>query len=217
MEQRSGGSGGRVRARVPLIGLIGPIGSGKSTVAGILARLGAAVVDADEVTRQLMAPRMPLAEEIIARFGAEFRRTDGSLDRPALGRLVFSDQARLAELEAMTHPAVHARLAELVAGARAAHPGPRAIAIEAIRLVEVGFAAECDEVWLLVCDPAAQLARLTDRGMPEPDARQRIAAQLESMPVWRAAATRVVDTDGSLPDLEKRVAETFESVVGPQG
>jgi dephospho-CoA kinase len=194
-------------ARVPLIGLIGPIGSGKSTVAGFLAKLGATVVDADRLTREMMSPGKPLTEEIIRHFGPEFRLPDGSLDRSGLGRLVFSDPVRLAELESIVHPAVNARLFGLVAEAGAL--GPSAVVLEAIKLVEAGFAKECDEVWLLVCDPATQFARLIGRGMDESDARQRIAAQAESLPLWRASATRVVDTGGSLPDLERVVAATF--------
>jgi dephospho-CoA kinase len=201
--RRSKGRRTPARKRPPLIGLIGPIGSGKSAVAGWLAERGAAVIDADEVTRQMMAPGTPLAEAIIARFGEAYRRPDGSLDRAALGRLVFADPARLAELEAIVHPAVGARLDRLVAAARAA--GPPAVVLEAIKLVEAGHARACDEVWLVVCEPAAQLARLTGRGMDAADARQRIAAQAASLPLWRAAATRVIRTDASLQAVERGV------------
>lgn len=196
---------------VPLIGLIGPIGSGKSTVAGWLADRGAVVIDADELTRELMAPGTPLAEAIIAHFGEELRRPDGSLDRAALGRLVFSDTTRLAELEALVHPIFTDRLEHVILEANAA--GPRAIVLEAIKLVEAGHAAACDEVWLIVCDPQSQLARLIDRGMDESDARQRVAAQADSLVSWRAAATRVIPTDGSLPEVEHAVNAAFEELL----
>ena len=194
---------GTLGTRVPLIGLIGPIGCGKSTVAGWLATRGAAVIDADDLTREIMAPGTPVADAIVAGFGAEYRRPDGSLDRAALGRLVFADPVRLAELESIVHPAV----ANLLEGSiRAADSrGPAAIVLEAIKLVEAGHAPWCDEVWLIICDPETQLARLTGRGMDEPDARQRIAAQTVSLALWRAAATRTIRTDGPRDAVERAV------------
>jgi dephospho-CoA kinase len=200
---QSGHSRGHSPKRVPLIGLIGPIGCGKSTVAGWLADRGAAIIDADELTRELMAPGTPLADSIIGRFGEQYRRADGSLDRGALGRVVFSDPGRLAELEALVHPAIKDRLARVVRETRAA--GPRAVVLEAIKLVEAGHASACGEVWLIVCEPAAQLARLVARGMDEADARQRIAAQESSLPLWRSAATRVIRSDGSREEVERAV------------
>ena len=199
---------GTLRTRAPLIGLIGPIGCGKSTVAGWLAERGAVVVDADELTRQVMSPGAPVTESIIARFGGEYRRPDGSLDRTALGRLVFSDPARLAELESIVHSTVARLEREVIRAADARRPV--AIVLEAIKLVEAGHAPWCDEVWLVVCEPEAQLARLTGRGMDECDARQRIAAQAASLPSWRAAATRTIRTDGSLADAERDVDAALE-------
>jgi dephospho-CoA kinase len=197
--------------RVPLIGLIGPIGSGKSTVAGWLADRGAAVVDADLLTLELMSPGTPMTRAIVARFGAEYCLADGSLDRRALGRLVFSDPGRLAELEALVHPAFNERLAGVIAAAAAASPA--AVVVEAIKLVEVGQAAGCDEVWLVICEPEAQLARLTARGMNQADARQRIAAQQDSLALWRAAATRIIHTDGRLADVERSVDGAFKEAL----
>ncbi|MGA3058565.1 MAG: dephospho-CoA kinase [Candidatus Limnocylindrales bacterium] len=194
---------GSLETRSPLIGLIGPIGCGKSTVARWLADRGAAVVDADRLTRELMSPGAPVTEAVIARFGAEYRRGDGSLDRAALGRLVFADPACLADLESIVHPAVARVAPDAIRAADAT--GPVAIVLEAIKLVEVGHAAWCDEIWLVVCDPATQLARLTGRGMSESDARQRIDTQAISLPLWRSAATRVLSTDGTSEEVEQAV------------
>jgi dephospho-CoA kinase len=199
----------------PLIGLIGPIGCGKSTVAGWLAARGAAVIDADDLTRELMAPGTPVADAIVARFGGEYRRPDGSLDRAALGRLVFADPARLAELESIVHPAVAGMLEASIRAAESRNP--TAIVLEAIKLVEAGHAAWCDEVWLVVCGPDAQLARLTGRGMAEPDARQRIAAQVPSLKLWRAAASRTIRTDGPRDAVERAVAAAFAEVLARRG
>jgi dephospho-CoA kinase len=194
-----------------LIGLIGPIGCGKSTVAGFLAERGAAVVDADQLTRDVMSPGSTVMESIVARFGESYRRNDGSLDRAALGRLVFSDPDRLAELETIVHPAVEQLSRDVI---RAADSGrPTVIVLEAIKLVEAGHARWCEEVWLVVCDPEIQAARLAGRGMAEADARQRIAAQAASLPVWRAAATRTIRTDGSLVEVSDAVNAALDEML----
>jgi dephospho-CoA kinase len=199
-----GGSGrSGLGTRSPLIGLIGPIGCGKSTVAGWLADRGAVVVDADRLTRELMSPGAPVTEAVIARFGEEFRRPDGSLDRAGLGRLVFADPAGLAELEAMVHPAVERLEQEKIRAADATRPS--AIVLEAIKLIEAGHAPWCDEIWLVICDPTSQLARLVGRRMAESDARQRIIAQAASLPLWRSAAARVIRTDSSPAYVERDV------------
>jgi dephospho-CoA kinase len=190
--------------------LIGPIGSGKSTVAGRLAERGAVVIDADRLTHDLMAPGTALADAIAAAFGEEYRRPDGSLDRAALGRLVFSDPVRLAELESIVHPAVALVEREMIRAADAL--SPVAIVLEAIKLVEAGHAEWCDEVWLVVCEPSTQLIRLVGRGMAESDARQRIAAQEASLPLWQAAATRVIHTDGPRDGVESQVDALLDVV-----
>ena len=189
------------------IGITGPIGCGKSTVAGWLRELGATIVDADELAREATAPGEPALAAVFDRFGARFRRPNGTLDRVALGRLVFSDPAGLAALEAIVHPAVRARIEAAIAAAEEA--GATAIAIEAIKLVEGGLAEICDEVWLVTCDPERQLERLLARGADEAEAAQRIAAQADPARRLRPAATTVIDTSGDAEDTRRSVHDVW--------
>jgi dephospho-CoA kinase len=202
----------RARGQSPLVGLVGPIGCGKSTVAVRLAEHGAVVIDADLVTRELMAPGQPLTESIVARFGPEFVAADGSLDRSALGRLVFSRPDRLAELEVLVHPFVRERILQLLEDARRAHPV--VVVLEAIKLIEAGYGPMCDEVWLVTCEPPTQLARLVARGLTGAEARQRIAAQVGQAQLWQEAAARVIRTDGSLDDTRLAVDEALGELTG---
>lgn len=153
------------------IGLTGPIGCGKSTVAGWLAELGARVVDADEVARGVTPPGSPELAAIVDAFGEGVVLADGALDRAALGRIVFADPAALRLLEAIIHPAVRPRILEQIAAAE--REDAAAVVIEAIKLVEGGLASLCDEVWLVSCDPVEQRARLLDRGRARLAGRDR--------------------------------------------
>jgi dephospho-CoA kinase len=189
------------------IGITGPIGCGKSTVARWLGELGAAVIDADAVAREVTAPGEPALDAVIARFGEAYRRPDGSLDRAALGRLVFDDPSALRDLEAIVHPAVRPRILEAIKVAEAA--GTEIVAIEAIKLVEGGLAAECDEVWLIVCSEREQRDRLVARGSSPAEAGQRIAAQDDLARRLEGRATRVIDTDGSRDEARTRVRDAL--------
>ena len=185
------------------IGITGPIGCGKSTVASWLAELGAVVIDADLVAREVTASGTPAAAAIAAAFGSRIVRADGSVDRAALGRIVFADPDALARLEAIVHPAV--RPVILAQMEQAAAEGAPAVVVEAIKLVEGGLAALCDEVWLVTCHASEQLARLLARGTPGADAHARIAAQAGLTERLAAAATRVIDTSGAVAGTRERV------------
>lgn len=191
------------RQRTLVIGLTGPIGCGKSTVARWLEELGGVVVDADRIAREVTAPGEPALDAVIEAFGEEFMAADGSLDRAALGRVVFSDPAALATLEAIVHPAVRPRIEEAVRAA--ADAGAPLVVIEAIKLVEAGHAARCDEVWLVTCDAATQRERLVGRGTNEADAATRIAAQGDIIERLRPAAGRVIDTSGDRATVRARI------------
>ena len=199
------------------IGLTGPIGCGKSTIASWLGeRADVVVIDADRVAREVLEPGTRALDAVVARFGSGLVGPDGILDRAALGRIVFADPAALRDLEAIVHPAVRPRI--LDATARAAADGAAAVVIEAIKLVEGGLAALCDEVWLVTCDPAVQLERVAARGSEPADADRRIAAQAGLTDRLRPAATRVIDTSGTLADTRAIVADAYQAIrVGEAG
>jgi len=189
------GEADRPPSRAVRIGITGPIGCGKSTVAGWLGeRPGVVVVDADRVARDVLDPGEPALDAVIARFGPGLLTLAGELDRASLGRLVFADPAALLDLESIVHPAVRPRILAAIADAEAS--GAEAVIVEAIKLVEGGLAAECDEVWLVTCAPDAQRLRLIDRGASPADADQRIAAQRDLVARVGPAATRRIDTSG---------------------
>jgi dephospho-CoA kinase len=203
------------------IGITGPIGCGKSTVAGWLGELGARVIDADQVAREVTPLGSAPLAAIVEAFGAGILRPDGTLNRPALGRIVFSDPSALARLETIIHPAVRPRILELLAEAdRSSVP---AVVIEAIKLVEGGLAALCDEVWLITCGPQVQRERLRAReaaagrsgGNADMDAR--IAAQGDLVAHLTPSATRIMDTSGSIAESRSRVEAAFGKALAASG
>ena len=201
------GAGGESTRRILRIGLTGPIGCGKSAVAGWLAERGAVAIDADVVAREVTAPGEPAHDAILSLFGDDVRATDETLDRAALARVVFRDPVYLAQLEAIVHPIVRPRILERIAAAE--RDGAPGVVIEAIKLVEGGLAELCDEVWLITCPEAVQRERVIDRGSTPEDADQRIASQAGMTQRLRPWATRVLDTSGPIADARARVAAAW--------
>jgi dephospho-CoA kinase len=185
-------------ARPLRIGLVGPIGCGKSTVAARLVTHGAVVIDADAIARAVTGEG-PVFAAIVERFGPFVVAPDGSLDRAALGRIVFADPAELRALEAITSPAVRPRIVEALAAA--GRSGVPVVVLEAIRLVEAGYVDDVDETWLVTCSPDAQARRLAERGLTADEARSRVVAQARLVERAAAVATRVIETSGSLDEM----------------
>lgn len=195
------------------IGLTGPIGCGKSTVARWLAELGAVPMDADALAREVVEPGQPALNAVVERFGATLLTREGRLDRAALGRIVFADAAALADLEAIVHPAVRPRIEAAVAAAEKARAP--AVVVEAIKLVEAGYAAACDEVWLVTCEPLDQRRRLRARGADPDDVARRIEAQGSIEDRVGAVATRIIVTTGQPDETRARVIDAYRAAIGP--
>jgi dephospho-CoA kinase len=192
------------------IGLTGGIGSGKSTVAALLAEHGARVVDADRIAREVLEPGTPGLAAVVAEFGEGVLAPDGSLDRPALAAVVFADPAARARLDAVVHPLVRARAAESVASA----PEDAVVVQDVPLLVETGQAGSYDLVLVVEADPDTRVQRLVQRGLTADDARARIASQATDEQ-RRAVADVVLRNDGRPEDLAAQVERFWVEHVEP--
>jgi dephospho-CoA kinase len=193
---------------VIVVGLTGGIGSGKSEVARRLAALGAVVVDADAIAREVVAPGSPGLARVVAEFGDEVLAADGSLDRERVGAIVFADPDALGRLNAIVHPLIGAAMIERTAAAGEADP--HAVVVNDVPLlVEGGMSDRYDAVVVVDTDPATQLQRLVEqRGMTEDDARARMAVQA-TREQRLAVADYVVANTGDLDDLDREVREVW--------
>ncbi len=157
------------------VGLTGGIGAGKSTVSRMLADRGAVVVDGDQIARDLVVPGQPALDEIVARFGTGVLQSDGELDRPGLASIVFPDPQALAALDAIMHPRIAQRAAEMLDAA--ARGGTQIVVYDMPLLVENGSADDFDLVMVVHAPMEVRLARLAVRGVAVADARERMARQ----------------------------------------
>ncbi|GAA3615669.1 dephospho-CoA kinase [Marihabitans asiaticum] len=195
------------------LGLTGGIGSGKSTVARRLAELGAVVVDADQVAREVVAKGEPALAQIAERFGDHLLTEEGELDRPALGRVVFGDPAALRDLEAITHPAIWERTARLREQARA--EGARVLVHDMPLLLEKDMGAQYHLVLVVDTSEETRVRRLVEhRGIPEEDARARMRSQVSDAQ-RRAAADVLLGNEGTPEDLAAQVDRLWAERLTP--
>ena len=195
------------------MGLTGGIASGKSAVSSILRDLGAVIIDADALAREVVAKGTPGLDAVVAEFGADLLGPDGELDRPKMGALVFADEDARRRLEAIVHPLVFERIVALEEGA----PEDAVVVHDIPLLAESGRADTFDAVIVVDAPQDVQIERMVrDRGWSEAEARARIAAQADP-DERRAIATHLIDNTGTLADLRGRVEAVFGEIVGDAG
>lgn len=208
---------------VMVAGLTGGIGCGKSTVASLFKRLGAHIVDADYIARELVAPGEPALKEIVKTFGKKVLKKDGSLDRKGLANIVFHDKVQLKKLDKIMDKRIHQRaMSKIKFLARQNQFGnyglpfssnklvPAVIIYEAALLIEAKVHKQFDRVIVVGCTPEVQLWRVVERDKcSEEHARARIAAQMP-LGMRKRHASYFIDTDSPMPAVEQRVREVME-------
>jgi dephospho-CoA kinase len=193
------------------VALTGNIGAGKTTVAELLQRWGATVIDADQLVREGQTPGHPVLAKIVTRFGKDVLRSDGTLDRAALRARVLADPGALADLNQIVHPAVHRRRLELLAEARAR--GDRVVISDIPLLFESADPAEFDAIVLVDAPEPVRRARiLASRGISAAEADQLIRAQLPSSSK-RSRSDYVIDNAGDLVELERATSAVWDALL----
>jgi dephospho-CoA kinase len=194
-----------------IIGLTGGIGSGKSTVAAMLAARGAIVIDADRVAHEVYAPGTEGFDKVVARFGQGVVGEDGAIDRKALGAVVFGDSEALADLNGIIHPLVRKEVASRLLAAAQRRPDAT-IVIEAALMTETGWTGGAGTLLVVLADPEIALERLVrDRRLDEEEARLRIGAQATNE-ARRKHATLVIENNGTLEELETAVDRAWRTL-----
>jgi len=190
------------------VGLTGNIACGKSTVGRMLVELGADYVDTDAIVHDLLAHDTPQAQQITERFGPAVAAPNGGIARAALGAIVFSDSAKLRELERILHP----RVEEIVHERIKATSAP-VIVIDGVKIFESGLSDELDELWVVVCSESAQRTRLArDRGMAAADIETRLNSQ-PPLEAKLAKARVVIDNSGELAETRRAVESALRRVL----
>lgn len=192
-----------------IIGLTGAIGSGKSTVADMLAQHGAVIIDSDAIAREVVRPPSPVLDAIRREFGDAVAGARGSLDRRALGRIIFADPAKRAKLNELTHPAILKRVLERIAQ----QPASAIVVVVVPLLFESHFDQNCQAVVAVVAQPAVRSARLRARGLPQAEVDAQIAAQMSDEEYARRS-TIVLRNEGDLQTLRAAVDALWDRLRG---
>lgn len=194
-------------SRLRIFGLTGGIASGKSSVAGYFQDLGARAIDADRLGHGLIQPASPVFQEVIAKFGEGILDASGAIDRVQLGRVIFADPDRRAELNAILHPRILAKSNEMAAEYLAQNP-QGIVVVEAALIYEAHFEDWFSKIIVTWCRPEQQLQRLLAKGLTREDAERRIAAQMP-MEEKRQRADYVVDCSGAKEDARRQVETLY--------
>lgn len=201
-----------------LLGLTGGIACGKSTLADLLRKKGAVVIDADQLVHEMYS-EPEFARRVASLFEADVLDAQGRVDRARLGALVFGNKAALQRLELLVHPEVASRREQKLREFSEQTPPPPVAVLEAVKLIESGQANDCDVVWCVVCSPDTQLRRLIEkRSMPEEAARARLASQPPFEEKQRILAEQgvplvCIHNDGSLPEMEEQVQQHWNDLL----
>ena len=197
---------------MPVIGLTGNIGSGKSSVARLFHELGAQVIDADQVAREVVLPGTSALAELAREFGPDILEPDGSLNRKKVGAIIFADPHARSRLNKITHPRIKEAIDRVINGFRQnpyASSSSGVLIIEAPLLIEVGLDQHVDEVWVVKVDEDKQVERLAKRDdLSSEEIRSRIAAQLPQE-LKLKYARRVIDNSGDFSATKKQVARIW--------
>lgn len=193
-----------------VIGVTGNIGSGKSTVCQVLAKLGATIIDADELAHETYKPHSQAWQELINTFGKDIVKANEKIDRQKLGQIVFANPAALALLNQIVHPRAYRMAQEKIEDYR--RQGAKAIVVEATLLIEAGWADLVDKVWLVVAPEDVAIQRLTQHeGIAKAQILTRLKAQMPAEEKMKYA-DEVIYNDGSLNQLETKVTELWHKL-----
>jgi dephospho-CoA kinase len=193
-----------------VVGLTGGIGSGKSTVTQFLAELGAVIIDADKVGHEVFQPNTDLWQEVVAAFGKSILKPNGEIDRNKLGKVVFGNPKLLSQLNQIMHPRMYEIVKARIEGYR--KQGVSVVVLEAPLLIEAGWTALVDEVWVMVASETTVLKRLQEKGeLSQQQSLSRIRSQLSSEERTKHAHV-VINTDCTLAEVKTKVQQLWKEL-----